>query len=282
MISRANDGFDCNNVKILFTDFDGTLFSKTKSISHVDVRILRQLGQKGVIRVIATGRSYFSICKVIPEDFPIDFVILSSGAGIMEWSTKQLLKTFSFSAELSAAITAFLVKHGVPFFRQDPLPHNHGGYYYLNHTQNADFKRRLNLYRKYLKPIEENPDHQTASQFIIMGQEEGNIRNLFGSLLSQIHLIRATSPLDHKTIWLEIFPKAVSKANGAQWLLDRLGILRKESLAIGNDFNDLDLLHWVDSAFVMPDAPLQLRKLFPVLTLKDGSILSPLFSSDLR
>lgn len=281
MLSNTVSGFDSMDFKVLFTDFDGTLFSKTKSISDVDVRILRELGQRGVIRVIATGRSYFSIRKVIPADFPIDFVILSSGAGIMEWSTKQLLKTFSFSAELSAAITAFLVKHGVPFFRQNPLPYNHGGYYFLNHTQNADFKRRLNLYRKYLKPIEENPDHQTASQFIIMEQEE-NIRNLLGSLLSQIHLIRATSPLDHKTIWLEIFPKAVSKAHGAQWLLDRLGILRKESLAIGNDFNDLDLLHWAENAFVMPDAPLQLRKLFPVLTLKDGSILSPLFSSDLQ
>ncbi len=281
MLSNTVSGFDSMDFKVLFTDFDGTLFSKTKSISDVDVRILRELGQRGVVRVIATGRSYFSIRKVIPEDFPIDFVILSSGAGIMEWSTKQLLKTFSFSPELSAAITAFLVKHGVPFFRQDPLPHNHGGYYFLNHTQNADFKRRLNLYRKYLKPIEENPDHQTASQFIVM-EQEGNIRNLLGSLLSQIHLIKATSPLDHKTIWLEIFPKAVSKAHGAQWLLDRLEILRKESLAIGNDFNDLDLLHWAESAYVMPDAPLQLRKLFPVLTLKDGSILSPLFSSDLQ
>jgi Cof subfamily protein (haloacid dehalogenase superfamily) len=267
--------------KILFTDFDGTLFSKNKSISPTDVRILQQLGQKGVTRVIATGRSYFSIRKVLPENFPIDFVILSSGAGIMEWPGKRLLKTFSFSAGLSAAITAFLVKHGIPFFRQDPLPHNHGGYYYLNHTQNADFKRRLNLYRKYLKPVEKVPDHRPASQFIIMEQEEESIRELFGSLLSQIHLIKATSPLDHQTIWLEIFPEAVSKANGAQWLLDRLGILGKESLAIGNDFNDLDLLHWADGAFVMPDAPLQLRKLFPVLTLKDGSILSPLFSSDL-
>ncbi len=265
------------DIKILFSDFDGTLFSKSKSISETDIQILQQMGLLGIVRVIATGRSFFSIRKVIPETFPIDYIILSSGAGIMKWQTKQLLQISSISGELTDALCSLLIKSDMPFFVQNPLPENHVGYYYLNRNQNPDFKRRLNLYRNFMEPIEKRRPGQTASQFILIHRNEQEIKNLLKPFTSHLHLIKATSPLDHKTLWLEIFPSRISKASAAQWLMQYLNIRNEKSLAIGNDFNDLDLLHWASKAYVMPDSPKLLLDRFPVLTLNNGSVLSALF-----
>jgi hydroxymethylpyrimidine pyrophosphatase-like HAD family hydrolase len=51
----------------------------------------------------------------------------------------------------------------------------------------------------------------------------------------------------------------VSKAAAASWLWSeaRAGSLAR--LAVGNDYNDIDLLHWADLACVVGNAPADLR-----------------------
>ena len=264
------------STKILFCDFDGTLFSKDKRIASNDIKILRHLNDLDIIRVIATGRSYFSIRKVIPEDFPIDYIILSSGAGIMDWKAKRLLKTETIKGVLADQIIDRLLKNDIPFFVQDPLPNNHLGYFFLNQNHNPDFVRRLNLYPDELKPIAKRKAQSDASQFVLIRQNPSKIEELLRDRLAEIHFVKATSPIDHKTIWLEIFPHGVSKARAAAYLCDHLNIHPSASMAVGNDFNDLDLLQWAARSFVMPDSPQLLLQKFPVLKLRDDSVLASL------
>ena len=79
--------------KLFLTDFDGTLLRDDKTISREDVRTLETLRQKEIVTVIATGRSVYSFEKAL-EDIgmfrgnrclPVDYVIFSTGAGIMEF-----------------------------------------------------------------------------------------------------------------------------------------------------------------------------------------------------
>jgi len=258
---------------IVFSDFDGTLFSKGREISALDIQILRDWGREGIRRVIATGRSYFSLRKVIPPDFPVDFVILSSGAGIMEWPTKRLLQSFSLSGSFTDELCRRLHEENIPFFVQDPLPKNHFGYFSADHSADADFKRRLTLYRSFLLPIKQRQTDQNASQFILTGQKPESLKKMLRPWLAQLHFIRATSPLDHKTLWLEILPRGVSKAQAARYLCSYLQIPREKTLAIGNDYNDLDLLDWAHRAFVMPDSPPPLLARYSQLILREHSVL---------
>jgi hydroxymethylpyrimidine pyrophosphatase-like HAD family hydrolase len=80
--------------------------------------------------------------------------------------------------------------------------------------------------------------------------------------LSDFSVIHATSPLDHKSSWIEIFHKGVSKSNAASWLVKKLGLSRQNVISIGNDFNDQDLLAWSGKGFVVDNAPARLRKIF--------------------
>ena len=62
------------------------------------------------------------------------------------------------------------------------------------------------------------------------------------SLLPDLTVIRTTSPLDHRSTWIEVFPREVSKSQAAAWLAARHGIRRGDVCAVGNDYNDRDLL----------------------------------------
>jgi hydroxymethylpyrimidine pyrophosphatase-like HAD family hydrolase len=64
-------------------------------------------------------------------------------------------------------------------------------------------------------------------------------------------------------LWLEIFPPGVSKGSAARSLARSLGFVPADCLAIGNDYNDLDLLAWAGQAYLTADAAEPLRGLYP-------------------
>jgi hydroxymethylpyrimidine pyrophosphatase-like HAD family hydrolase len=76
----------------------------------------------------------------------------------------------------------------------------------------------------------------------------------------QIKIVRATSPLDHQTIWMEFFHAEVSKGNAAHFLCQKLGVNPINTLGIGNDFNDIDLLNFTHHSYVVDNAPLELKQ----------------------
>ena len=59
-----------------------------------------------------------------------------------------------------------------------------------------------------------------------------------------------------------------------EWLAHRSGLTAKDVLAVGNDYNDMDLLKWAARSFVVNDAPGELLSLFPVVRSGDESDFS--------
>lgn len=68
-----------NNIKLVATDLDGTFLKNDRSISEPNLRALKQLGDRNITRVVATGRNLRKVREVIPDDIPFDYIIYSSG-----------------------------------------------------------------------------------------------------------------------------------------------------------------------------------------------------------
>ena len=60
---------------------------------------------------------------------------------------------------------------------------------------------------------------------------------------------------------LDLLPLGVSKGWALEGLATRLGIDRKETMAIGDNWNDLHMLEWAGQGIVMANAALELRTL---------------------
>ncbi|MBQ7651187.1 MAG: HAD hydrolase family protein, partial [Victivallales bacterium] len=110
----------------------------------------------------------------------------------------------------------------------------------------------------------------------VLPPDEARI-NAIRAALSGYSVIRATSPMDNHTVWLEIFNQNAGKGNSAKWLaheyLPSKGINVTTVYAIGNDYNDLDMLEFADFGFLAPSAPSSLKERFPVTTQDtDGAL----------
>ena len=60
---------------------------------------------------------------------------------------------------------------------------------------------------------------------------------------------------------LDLLPPGVSKGWALERLATRLGIDRKETMAIGDNWNDVDMLEWAGQAIMMSNAAHELRTL---------------------
>jgi len=258
-------------IKMVITDLDGTLLRSDHKFNPEDLSTLYRLGDLGVIRVIATGRSPFSASAVIPEDFPIDYLLFSSGAGIMRWCDKSIIHANQLSQQVVQDVISFLVAMKTDFMVHEPIPLNHCFHYYSSGNLNSDFERRLSLYKDYSQPLITGlPFPGPASQVLAVLPNDIERFNAISLKLSGVQVIRATSPLDGKSIWLEIFPEGVSKSGGIKWLCEYLGgIQPSELMALGNDYNDVDMLNLAGLAFVVSNAPADLKEHYQVVPLNN-------------
>lgn len=250
---------------MVITDLDGTLLNSEQIVSKKDYDCLLSLGEQGIVRVIATGRSPYSFSEVIPKDFPIDYLVFSSGAGLMNWTTGEVLSSFSLTADQVHELALVFRDQNVPFKVLDPAPENHKFFYFTNGNAHPDFKKRMESYRGYEKEIMFNPpNYGEASQFLIILSELGEFIRL-SALCKGVKVIRATSPLDHKSIWMEVFHPDVSKGNACSFLCKHLGVDQNKTMGVGNDYNDIDLLDFTSQSFIVKNAPDELTQSYQVV-----------------
>ncbi len=251
---------------MLITDLDGTLLRSDRTFSSTCLSTLEALGHQGILRVIATGRSLYSAHKVLPAAFPLDYLIFSSGAGILEWPTQRLLSAYHLTTEEITMTFELLVKLKLDFMLHRPIPDNHHFLYHTTGQENQDFIRRRKLYQAFAAPWDASvPLFEKACQFVVIEPPQDGSPSHYERLktrLNTLNVIRTTSPLDGQSVWTEIFPGLVSKAFAGEWLAQTHHIDRSTILALGNDYNDLDLLQWAGKSCVVSNAPPDLRGIY--------------------
>ncbi len=250
---------------LFITDLDGTLLGPERTISEDDRRALFALGEVGIVRAVATGRSIFSLKRLDLSALPIDFLIVSSGAGVLAHPSGRLLHAVSMEkADVQRACRA-LCELGFDFMIHDPIPETHRFGYVALTADNPDFTARIELYRDVARPVATPPEALGKATQLVAILPPGDAAEGVEAVqraLPRLTVIRTTSPLDGRSTWIEILPPGVSKASGAAWLAERLGIPQRLTAAVGNDYNDLELLAWVQTAFVTQNAPEELRRRF--------------------
>ncbi len=250
---------------MVVTDLDGTLLHRTHSFSNNDLESLQMLGQEGVLRIIATGRSLYSALRVLPDDIPIDYLVFSSGAGIVKWGSRRIVQKHVMSTREVEQAASLLLQMEMEFMIHDPIPDNHRFHYFCTGHENPDFIRRLEIYREFATPADRsNFVYREACQLVAVEPHDGersSYREIAGKLDS-LSVIRTTSPIDGASTWIEIFPPSVSKSRAAEWLRVKHAIPIERVLAVGNDFNDLDLLNWAAHRYVVGNAPDELKSRF--------------------
>lgn len=251
--------------KIVFTDLDRTLFTADSKISRRNYDSLVKLGDKGVLRVVVTGRNFHSANKALAPDFPIDYLVISSGAAIIDFRTREILSKQEIENQLVKKVKAYLQELDVDFMIHAPIPDNHFFEYQYSSKPCADAIRRVKINQEFAT-LSTGEYRLNASQFLsVVGAEKEHLVEDTIASLPDLSVIRATSPLDHKSVWIELFPAGIDKGYACRKIVKKLGLKSEEVLAIGNDYNDMAMLESFTDSFVVANAPELMKARFKVV-----------------
>ena len=109
---------------IFFCDLDGTLADKSGNVSSTDLNSLKRLKDLNILRVVATGRSPFSARKIIKKDFPIDYLICSTGCITQCWPSQEILEKFNLNPEETEFAAVVLRSYKMDFMVLHEVPEN--------------------------------------------------------------------------------------------------------------------------------------------------------------
>ena len=262
---------------LFVTDLDGTLLTDGKTFSRGDLDAIQVLRDQGYATAIATGRSQHSFFTLMESlgmrgknGCPaIDYLLFSTGAGIITLPEESLLSSISLSGSDVVTIVDYLEAARLDYMVHRAVPDTHQFQYRLHSEKNTDFSRRIALNREHAMVLPKGgliqSEEATEVLCIVPGSMGRDTADKIAAAFNQFSVIRATSPLDGESSWIEIFNPTVSKSQGVNWLAEKLGIARENTCAVGNDYNDEDLLHWAEKSYIVRNSPPSLQAHFQMV-----------------
>jgi hypothetical protein len=251
-------------IRLLALDIDGTLTDPNYQVTPVTLAALRAAHQGGMEIVLATGRRHDYALPIARElGFPV--WLISSNGAVMRSSAGE---TF-FTDRLPASTANKVIRHMDAFRGHAVLTFDRTGQGALVLERfeelNQSIRRWLETnaaYIKYVSPIE-NALTEDPIQAMYCGRvarmEEAQERLRQAGFLGEITVLK--TQYDHRDLCiLDILNQGCSKGHTLRRWAEKHGVPRSQVMAIGDNYNDLEMLEFAGLAVVMGNASNDLKQ----------------------
>jgi len=234
------------SVKLIALDLDGTTLRSDKSLSPRTEKALAEAIARDINVVIATGRCFGALPKVLTEFPGIQYAITSNGAQLVDMRHKKILSAHCHTPENVERIADILRQ--LDFRRNMPEVFIDGEAYLERELYEATKRGEIGYRtREYVlqtrTPIDNYIrfmlDHKNAVE---------NVNVFFPSAGEQAEVMekcRSLTGVTLTTSWdwnLEIGPANTTKAHTLLELADIVGVTKEEMMACGDSENDIPMM----------------------------------------
>jgi Cof subfamily protein (haloacid dehalogenase superfamily) len=254
-------------VRLVAIDMDGTLlptFSQT--ISTRNAEALRAAQRAGVTVAIATGRRTAYTAPLLENlGLRADMPLITSNGAVTRTLGGDPLDRSHLQASVARELCGLLRPFGTLVFTFDMIGR---GELVLEDFEQAH--QRIALWveanRDAIEIVQPLEDALTEGNDPIQGMVTGGVERMrqaenvlrASDLTTQCAAVRTEYPARDLSI-VDLLPPGVSKGWALERLAARLGIDRKETMAIGDNWNDVNMLEWAGQAVLMSNAAHDLR-----------------------
>lgn len=250
-------------IRLLAADIDGTLLNPQFQISAVDMAALRRAHQAGVEVILVTGRRH-KFALPIAEQLGFDLWLISSNGAITRSLSGETFHRDMLPVEtcrkLCSAMREFRGNTVLTFDTDDK------GAVVLEHMRelNESIQRWLEKNLQYIDfviPLEKSLTTDPV-QAMFCGRIE-RMQQALGTLAASglekdITVLRTEYPVRDLSI-VDVLNQACSKGHALERWANYRGIPREQVMAIGDNYNDIEMLAFAGQPFIMGNASEELR-----------------------
>jgi Cof subfamily protein (haloacid dehalogenase superfamily) len=242
-------------IRIIAVDLDGTLLNSNSEISPANARALAAAYERGIRIAITTGRRYHS-ARPLLNSLPCPVTLVTSNGAVVRTLAGDLLHHNFLPRKIAIQVLEAAIDYrpyAVAIFDTASR-----GQVMMQQNASPDGPLRwyLKTAREYLLQVMDLPAALTDDPIQIMfGGAPAFLEPLEHVLQASdagrlVHLTW-TKYLEQDISLLDVMNLGCSKASGLKWLLQQLGCDASEVMAIGDNYNDLEMLRMAGLPVVM-------------------------------
>lgn len=250
--------------KVIFSDIDGTLLNSQHRISKRTLEALQKWTDRGNDLVLTSSRGVSGIMPIVNR-YGLHCSIIALGGAVILNSDHEVLAERGMSREQAKRIVQYVEANNIPAS-------------WCIYSANKWIVRSMSdpKIRKEASIVEAKPTHQgydaldkdeVAGKVLLICDHE-TIDEIQRGMKLAFPDFSITKSSD---ILLELLPQGISKASAVQEFCERNEILLEQTVAFGDNYNDLEMLSAVAFPIVMGNAPQEIKEKYATVTLDNNS-----------
>ncbi|MTI80511.1 MAG: HAD family phosphatase [Firmicutes bacterium] len=239
--------------KLIAVDMDDTLLDSNLNISSRSMDAVRRVQEKGIHITLSTGRMFSSV-KPYAKKLGIDLPLITyQGAMVKSALSEEVLLHRPVPLELARQVVAKIKEYGynINVYVDDKL-------YVEKITPEAEMYARISGIKAHpVGDLLEFLQHPPTKVLAVAKEPEidkleKDMRPLFDQ---QLHITKS------KPQFLEFSHPRATKGHALAMLAERYGVEQKQVMAIGDGYNDVEMLDYAGLGVVVGNAREEIKKL---------------------
>ncbi|AGB42013.1 HAD-superfamily hydrolase, subfamily IIB [Halobacteroides halobius DSM 5150] len=242
------------NYKLLAIDLDDTLLGQDLKISNRTQKLIKEARKQGLRVVIATGRMYSSALPYLKQLNLTKETITYNGALVKQVASNKIIDHRPVPKKLARKIVDYVEENNLHLnlYLDDQLYVNKSGF-------GADYYERISGVKPTLiKGKLSQCIDQPSTKLLIVEENLAKVKEVLVALQDRFSDdLNVTASKAH---FVEIMNQQASKGRALKKLASDLNIERDQIIAIGDSYNDLDMIEYAGFGVAVDNARDKLKE----------------------
>lgn len=257
------------NIKILFSDLDGTLVEHAGDVTEDTIKYVKKLVDNGVQLILVSGR-HADLIKSIHHNLGIKTPVIGCNGGmIKDLITNEVLfkneipkETIKKSIEIAEQLGVNWVVYEQNNIFFDKMPPKSYKLPYVN----SELPEKLRANFVKLDSVDEMfSKERVFIKTLILFDNNMDVIEKGNKLLSELEDVQV---LRSAEMYLDVMPKGSSKGQAIKSYLEMINISKDNVASIGDAENDLDMIEFAGLGIAMGNAIDNLKDIAQYVTSK--------------
>jgi len=271
--------------KLVAIDLDGTLLNSYGEVSENTRKALKKAKENGTEIVLSSGRPISSTESLAVELGVDNYLISGNGAAVYDIQNQKILydrfltkqqvldiakmceeNSFFYNVYTEDEVIASSLNYNILFYHKENIKKVEEKRTHINIVQNIEEYIKQSGKEKFLKITVCDESKFIFNSIMKRLKEIQGIDVLEIAYMSRKKIKDGTNDVDIQYYYTEITNENVNKWTAIQYLLDKLNIRPKEVMAIGDNFNDKEMIEEAGLGVAMGNSTQAIKEIADIET----------------